>query len=350
MLDDNLEWTEQLGEAYLADPAAVINEVQRLRRLNQLVGRVLMTTQEIAPTEHEPTRREEAITIEAYSPEVVFFPIYDPSFAYGPWPYPGYPPFIPVLAGAIIGGCDWISGQIAAPFWGWSVLNFRTARIEIYRNRLALLDTDRGPDIDHPPGEAWRHDPDHRGSVPYHNAAVSALFGGRGTPRANFDPAFGGRGMSLSPSEGPFAAPLQQEWRLRQREGGRPLLGAERLRLEGVGPLPPGTAVVQPGLGDVQPTLEGVGSTGHGAPVGQSLNRIAKKLLIERRLFGLAPPTALASPMVGLRASPSFGGMGSTPSLGGSGSFRPLLGIGAQPFGGTGPRAIGAPPLSNGRP
>ena len=40
MLDANLEWTEQLGEAYLADPAAVMDAVQRLRRRAQSAGRL----------------------------------------------------------------------------------------------------------------------------------------------------------------------------------------------------------------------------------------------------------------------------------------------------------------------
>jgi hypothetical protein len=62
--------------------------------------------------------------------------------------------------------------------------------------------------------------------------------------------------------------------------------------------------------------------------------------------MGRVPPTALAAPLGGLRASPSFGGIGSTQSLGGRRSFRPLVGIGAQPFGGTGPGAIGAQPFS----
>ena len=69
-------------------------------------------------------------------------------------------------------------------------------------------------------------------------------------------------------------------------------------------------------------------------------------MLIERGLFGRVPPTALAPPLGGLRASPSFGGIGSTQSLGGRRSFRPLVGIGAQPFGGRGPGAIGAQPFS----
>jgi hypothetical protein len=40
MLDANLEWTEQLGEAHLADPAAVMDAVQRLRRRAQSAGRL----------------------------------------------------------------------------------------------------------------------------------------------------------------------------------------------------------------------------------------------------------------------------------------------------------------------
>ena len=95
MLDANLEWTEQLGEAYLADPAAVMDAVQRLRRRAQSAGRLVTTPQEIVRTEQEPTRIEETITIEAPSPEIVYVPICDPSFAYGPWPYPDYPPFFP---------------------------------------------------------------------------------------------------------------------------------------------------------------------------------------------------------------------------------------------------------------
>ena len=157
MLDANLEWTEQLGEAYLADPAAVMDGVQGLRRRAQSAGRLVTTPQEIVRTEQEPTRIEEPITIEAPSPEIVYVPVCDPSFAYGPWPYPDYPPFFPVFAGAAIGGCGWISGPIIAPF----VLNFRTRHIEIDRKRLALFDRDRDRerDRDHALGEEWRLTP-----------------------------------------------------------------------------------------------------------------------------------------------------------------------------------------------
>ena len=77
MLDANIEWTEGLGEAYLADPAAVMDAVQRLRRRAQSAGRLVTTPQ--VRTEQEPTRIEEPITIEAPSPEIVYVPICDPA-------------------------------------------------------------------------------------------------------------------------------------------------------------------------------------------------------------------------------------------------------------------------------
>jgi Protein of unknown function (DUF3300) len=392
MLDANLEWTEQLGEAYLANPAAVMDAVQRLRHRAQSAGRLATTSQEIVRTEQEPTRIEETVTIEAPSPEVVYVPICDPSFAYGPWPYPDYPPFFPIFSGVTIGGCGWITGPIIVPF----VLNFRTRHIEIDRKRLALFDQDRDRDRerdrDHALGEEWRHDPAHRGNVPYGDAAVRALFGG-GTPAANINPAF--RGRWTGPSRVDLAAPVPQQWQRPGMEGARLPLTGGRPSPEGIrAPLEEGrssSAGVQPRFGGVQPALEGVNPTFRplvgvgaqpfggrgpsaigarafsgprlgnvqpalegvdpdrepGSPVGQSLNRNAEtRMLIERGLFGRVPPNALAPRVGGLRASPPPGGIGSTQSFGGRQSFRPLVGVGARPSGGAGPGAIGAQPFS----
>jgi Protein of unknown function (DUF3300) len=394
MLDANLEWTEQIGEAYLANPAAVMDAVQRLRRRAQLAGRLVTTSQEIVRTEREPTRIEQTVTIETPSPEVAYVPICDPSFAYGPWPYPDFPPFFPVFAGATVGGCGWISGPIIVPF----VLNFRTRHIEIDRKRLALFDQDRDRDRerdrDHALGEEWRHDPAHRGNVPYRDATVSARFGS-GTPAANINSAFRLRSTGPAPGGGPLTAPLPQKWERPGMESARLPLNGGRPSPEGIrAPLEEGrssSAGVQPRFGGVQPALEGVNPTFRplvgtgsqpfggrgpgaigarpfsgprfggvqpalegvdpdrepGAPVGQSLNRDAEtRMRIEQGLVARVPPTALAPPVGGLRASPSLGGIGSTQSFGGRRSFRPLVGIGAQPSSGRAPGAIGAQPFS----
>ena len=348
MLDANLEWTEQLGEAYLADPAAVMDAVQRLRHRAQSAGRLVTTSQEVVRTEQEPTRIEESITIEAPSPEAAYVPICDPSFAYGPWPYPNYPAFFPAFAGVTMGGCGWITGPIIAPF----VLNFRTRHIEIDRKRLALFDRDRDRerDRDHALVEEWRHDPGHRGNVPYRDAAVSAKFGG-GTPAANARPGFGGRWTGLPPVVAPRAVALPQAWRI---DGARPPLDGGRPWPEGIrAPLEGGrstTAGVQPRFGGPQPPLKGVDRTESRTPDGQSPDRDAeKRMLIERELFGRVPPHALAPPLGGLRASPSFG-IGSTQPLGDRRSSRPLVGIGARPSAARGPGALGAQPFSGKRP
>jgi hypothetical protein len=88
-----------------------------------LAGRLVTTPEEIVRIEKGSTHIEETITIEAPNPEVVYVPICDPSFAYGPWPYPDYPPFFPIFAGGTISGCGWITGPIITPF----ILNFHAA-------------------------------------------------------------------------------------------------------------------------------------------------------------------------------------------------------------------------------
>ena len=391
MLDANLDWTEQLGEAYLADPAAVMDAVQRLRRRAQSAGRLVTTSQEIVRTEQEPARIEESITIEAPSPEVVYVPICDPSFAYGPWPYPDFPAFFPVFAGATLGGCGWISGPIIVPF----VLNFRTRHIEIDRKRLALFDRDldRERDRDHPLGGEWRHDPGHRATFPTAmrrsapglgaerqrrtsillsaDAGRTRLVSGvplRSRRRKSGDVlgwrapdyrltavGFGPRGSGPLLKGGgpqplassPASEASNRRWRALIRPSGRSLASARsRLAVGGQAPSALGRSTAR--FGGVQPALEGLDPTESRTPDGQSPDRDAeKRMLIEQELAGRVPPNALAPPLDGLRASPSFGGIGSTQSLGDRRSTRPLVGIGARPSGGREPGAIGAPPFSS---
>jgi hypothetical protein len=355
MLDANLEWTEQLGEAYLADPAAVMDAVQGLRRRAQSAGRPVTAPQEIVSPEQEPTRAGEPITIEPVSPEIVYVPICDPSFAYGPWPFPEYPPFFPVFAGATIGGCGWISSPIIAPFWGWVVLNFRTRHIEIDRKRLALFDRDRdrGIERDRALVEAWRHDPGHRGNVPYRNAAVSAQFAS-GTSAANVNPGFRRAWTGPARVVSPLPVALPRAWRPPGIEGAQPPLASGPRWPVGIGAPAlggrPSTPGAQPHVVGVQPSLEGVDPTWDRIPVGQPLNRDAEtRILIERGLFGRVPQTALAPPPGGLRASLSSGGVGSTHPIGDRRFFRPLVGVAAQPLRARGAGAIGVQPLNGGR-
>ena len=349
MLDANLEWTEQLGEAYLADPAAVMDAVQRLRRRAQLAGRLVTTPQEIVRTEQEPPGVEQPITIEPPGPEVVYVPVCDPSFAYGAWPYRLIRHFFRSSLARLLNGCGWISGPIIAPFFGFAILNFHKRHIDIDHKRLALFDRDRDERREHPLVEEWRHDPGHRGDVPYRDAAVRALFQG-GTRAANFNPAFRERWTSPFPVGRGLTGPPPQNQQRFGIESARPLMNGGRPWRDGIrAPLEGGrwsTARVQPGFAAAPQALKGVDPTWDRAPIGQSLTPDAeRRIRIEQWSFGRVPSTGAAWPSGGLRASPSFGAMSSSRLLGGRRFFRPPVGVGAQPFGARGTSAIGVQPF-----
>jgi uncharacterized protein DUF3300 len=147
MMDAKLEWAERLGEAFLADPKAVMDAVQRLRQRARLAGRLVSGPQEIVQT------AQGEITIEAPTPETIYVPVCDPSLIYG--------------------ACGWESWPIFPLFSGLVVLDFRDHHIHIARDRFALIDKNRRPIG----GEEWRHDPFHRGNVPYRDPEVAARYG-----------------------------------------------------------------------------------------------------------------------------------------------------------------------------
>ena len=126
MMDRELDWTERLGEAFLADQAAVIDTIQRLRRRAAAAGHLSSGPQAVV------TMQEEAITIKSPSVGAVSFPTCNPSVVYGSWPYPAYPPdYFQVISREPAGGfgCGWIVAPIIAPLWGWGQWDWRRHRM-----------------------------------------------------------------------------------------------------------------------------------------------------------------------------------------------------------------------------
>src|SRR5690606_12573916 len=86
MMDEKLEWTERLGEAFLAQEADVMESVQALRRRAEAAGN-------LRSGEHMRVERDgDAIVIAPASPEMVYVPYYSPAVVYGAWPWPHHPP------------------------------------------------------------------------------------------------------------------------------------------------------------------------------------------------------------------------------------------------------------------
>ncbi len=196
MMDSNLGWTEQLGDAFLAQQAAVMDAVQRLRQRAKAAGSLASTPQQTVSTENQE------ITIEPANPEIVYIPAYNPWCAYGPWPYPAYPPF---YFGAWAGNCvpaDAILGfdvGIYPPFsfWAWGTFDWRRHQIRVDHDRFQHYNGGREP-----PGGIWQHDPTHRHGVPYRDPATAARFLGpaAATPRDL-------RGFAPAPAAVPQARP-----------------------------------------------------------------------------------------------------------------------------------------------
>lgn len=85
-LSDDLAWTQQLGEMFLTDEAAVLASIQQLRERAYQQG-------SLDKMKHLNVQRErQIIVIEPRQPEVIYVPYYDTRVVYGNWRWSAYPP------------------------------------------------------------------------------------------------------------------------------------------------------------------------------------------------------------------------------------------------------------------
>ena len=83
-------WTTELGQAFVADQAGVLDAVQRLRKQAIDVGN--LKTSEAMLVETQQQEGQEVVVLKPPKPEVVYVPTYDPQLAYAP------PPAAPAVA------------------------------------------------------------------------------------------------------------------------------------------------------------------------------------------------------------------------------------------------------------
>ena len=182
MMNEKLDWTQKLGDAFLAQQKDVMDAVQRLRAKAKAEGNLKSTKEQTVKTEPAPegSATTTTIIIEPADPQVVYVPTYNPTVVYGAWPYPAYPPYYYYPPGyaaggmffafsigvAVGGGCCW-GGY---PNWG-------TGDIDIDINNDINIDRgDRG-DINVGNDGKWKHNSEHRKGVEYRDSATQQKYG-----------------------------------------------------------------------------------------------------------------------------------------------------------------------------
>jgi hypothetical protein len=84
MMSTNLDWTQKLGDAVLAQQADVMDAIQRLRSKAQTNNKLTSTKEQTVTVKQEQDKQ--VIAIEPAEPNTIQVPYYDPGVVYGEWP------------------------------------------------------------------------------------------------------------------------------------------------------------------------------------------------------------------------------------------------------------------------
>jgi Protein of unknown function (DUF3300) len=112
-----IDWTTEVGTAFLSDPKGVMAAVQRLRAQAQLAGNLQSSPQQSVTTENQGG--QQIIVIQPANPQVVYVPVYSPQVVYYPAPPSAASVVLAFGAGIAIGAA--LASNANYPPYGWGV-------------------------------------------------------------------------------------------------------------------------------------------------------------------------------------------------------------------------------------
>jgi uncharacterized membrane protein YgcG len=160
MMNEKLDWTTKLGDAFLAQQADVLKTAQSLRKKADEAGN-LKTSKEMT-VKKETENSVQVIKIEQPNPEVVYVPTYNPATVYGSWWYPYPPPYyyyppgyaygsgLAFATGVVVGAAIWGNCN-----WGGNDININTNRYNNF-NKTNISNGNWNHNVDHRKGAAYR--------------------------------------------------------------------------------------------------------------------------------------------------------------------------------------------------
>ncbi len=187
MMDEKLQWTERMGDAFLAQEAQVMATVQNLRQKAYAAGNLSSNDQIRVSAEGQ------IIVVEPANPEVVYVPYYDPVVVYGAWWWPDYPP----IYWAPWPGYYYGPGYAPGFAWGFGITitsGFFFGDFDWHHHRVHVVNVNNyyyhgprhhdrlgRPNVITAPG-VWQHDPDHRHGAPYREDSLRQHYGQENAP------------------------------------------------------------------------------------------------------------------------------------------------------------------------
>jgi len=191
-LSEDITWTSNLGNAFLAQQADVMDAVQRMRSKAQQAGKLSSTPQQTVTTTVGPGGN--TVSIVPAQPQVIYVPVYDPAWIWGPyvyypyprWHYPLYPPFGVVIFGPPIIITNFFLGPWVGWYgWGWYPFwaSHQVVVNNVFFHQYSFVPLHLGGIT---AANVWAHYPLHRHGVPYPNRALTEQY--RAVTRENLRP------------------------------------------------------------------------------------------------------------------------------------------------------------------
>jgi hypothetical protein len=171
MMSEQLDWTQKLGDAVLAQQADVMDAIQRLRARARANGKLESTKEQTVTVKTEG--QKQYVVIEPASPSEIYVPYYELAAMYGDWPYPDYAPYYfppppGYFAGGVLATGVAFAAGVAVRHAFWGNCDWGRGNINVVTNRsVDIANVNRGK---------WEHNADHRQGVRYNNADVRQKF------------------------------------------------------------------------------------------------------------------------------------------------------------------------------
>lgn len=178
-LSQNIKWTDELGNAFLAQQSDVMDAVQRMRA--KAVEKGALKSNEQQKVETKTVESKTVVVVQPAKTEVVYVPSYDPVAVWGA-PYYPYPPVVypayPAGGMLLSFGVGVAMGAAWGGGWGWNAGWGGNNDININRNNTFVNNSNRAGNRYGGANGSWQHNPAHRGGAPYANRSTANRYGG----------------------------------------------------------------------------------------------------------------------------------------------------------------------------